>query len=196
MRWRARLRAELGTPPEALVLLFIGSSFARKGLQVCLAGLAKSRLADAELRRVRLAEAREDLHAGELRVLGKGRKERIVPIPAQVVSLVRGYLAERPAAPAQQAVFLNARGGRLTARSVQRMLKERALATGADMSVTPHRLRHSYATHLLAGGVDLRAIQELLGHSSLSTTERYTHLDIAHLTEVYDKAHPRARKRS
>jgi integrase/recombinase XerC len=137
-----------------------------------------------------------DLHAGELRVLGKGRKERIVPIPVQVVSLIRDYLAERPATAAQQAVFLNVRGGRLTTRSVQRMLKERALATGADMSVTPHRLRHSYATHLLAGGVDLRAIQELLGHSSLSTTERYTHLDIAHLTEVYDKAHPRARKRT
>jgi integrase/recombinase XerC len=137
-----------------------------------------------------------DLHVGELRVLGKGRKERIVPIPAQVVSLVRAHLATRQVAPAQQAVFLNARGGRLTTRSVQRMLKERALATGADMSVTPHRLRHSYATHLLAGGVDLRAIQELLGHSALSTTERYTHLDIAHLTEVYDKAHPRARKRS
>lgn len=137
-----------------------------------------------------------DLHAGELRVLGKGRKERIVPIPDQVVSLIRKHLGGRPAGTtAQQALFLNARGGRLTARSVQRMLKERALATGADLSVTPHRLRHSYATHLLAGGVDLRAIQELLGHASLSTTERYTHLDIARLTEVYDKAHPRARKR-
>lgn len=137
-----------------------------------------------------------DLHAGELRVLGKGRKERIVPMPDQVVALVRAYMGERPAYPREQALFLNARGGRLTARSVQRLLKARAMATGADVSVTPHRLRHSYATHLLAGGVDLRSIQELLGHSALSTTERYTHLDIARLTEVYDKAHPRARKRS
>ncbi len=74
------------------------------------------------------------------------------------------------------------------------MLKDRALETGADVSVTPHRLRHSFATHLLAGGVDLRAIQELLGHASLATTERYTHLDIAKLTEVYDDAHPRAKR--
>jgi integrase/recombinase XerC len=137
-----------------------------------------------------------DLHVGELRVLGKGRKERIVPMPGQVVALIRDYLKVRPAAGTQQGLFLNRRGGRLTVRSVQRMLKARALATGADVSVTPHRLRHSYATHLLAGGVDLRAIQELLGHASLSTTERYTHLDITRLTEVYDQAHPRARKRS
>jgi len=92
------------------------------------------------------------------------------------------------------ALFLNRSGGRLTTRSVQRMLKTRALATGADSAVTPHRLRHSFATHLLAGGVDLRAIQELLGHASLSTTERYTHLDIDKLTGIYDAAHPRARK--
>jgi site-specific recombinase XerC len=137
-----------------------------------------------------------DLHSGELRVLGKGRKERIVPMPEQVTALIREYVAVRPATGSEQGLFLNRRGGRLTVRSVQRMLKARALATGADVSVTPHRLRHSYATQLLAGGVDLRAIQELLGHASLSTTERYTHLDIARLTEVYDQAHPRARKRS
>jgi site-specific recombinase XerC len=137
-----------------------------------------------------------DLYAGELRVLGKGRKERIVPIPGQVLALIRDYLKVRQFKEGALGLFLNRRGGRLTARSAQRMLKMRALATGADASVTPHRLRHSYATHLLAGGVDLRAIQELLGHASLSTTERYTHLDIARLTEVYDQAHPRARKRS
>jgi len=130
----------------------------------------------------------------ELRVFGKGRKERIVPMPDGVVKLLKGYLHERAHALGPEAVFLNRRGGRLTARSVQRMLKNRALETGADTSVTPHRLRHSFATHLLAGGVDLRAIQELLGHASLGTTERYTHLDIAKLTEVYDQAHPRAKK--
>jgi len=137
------------------------------------------------------------LEAAELRVLGKGKKERVVPIPQGVIDLIRGYLEVRDSMSASEsALFLNRRGGRLTARSAQRMVKQRALETGADISVTPHRLRHSFATHLLAGGVDLRAIQELLGHSSLGTTERYTHLDIAKLTEVYDQAHPRARKKS
>jgi len=138
-----------------------------------------------------------DLADGELRVLGKGRKERIVPMPDGVVALVRAYWQERArrADPEEPALFLNRRGGRLSVRSIQRMLKKRALITGADVAVTPHRLRHSFATHLLAGGVDLRSIQELLGHSSLSTTERYTHLDINRLTEVYDNAHPRAKKR-
>lgn len=140
-----------------------------------------------------------DIHldAAEMRVLGKGRKERMAPMPAAVVQMVREYIQLRMqhADPDQQAVFLNRRGGRLTTRSVQRMLKERAMQTGADVSVTPHRLRHSFATHLLAGGVDLRAIQELLGHASLSTTERYTHLDINKLTEVYDATHPRAKRR-
>jgi len=135
-----------------------------------------------------------DLNQFELRVFGKGRKERIVPLPQGAVQYLQDYLAERVSASGEQAVFLNRFGKRLTARSVQRMLKERALENGADISVTPHRLRHSFATHLLAGGVDLRAIQQLPGHASLATTERYTHLDIAKLTEVYDQAHPRAKK--
>ena len=137
------------------------------------------------------------LDAAELRVLGKGRKERIAPVPEGVLRLLRDHLEIRhqSADHNQQAVFLNRNGGRLSARSVQHMLKKRALATGADVSVTPHRLRHSFATHLLAGGVDLRAIQELLGHASLSTTERYTHLDIKSLTEAYDQAHPRAKRK-
>jgi len=136
------------------------------------------------------------LGAAELRVFGKGKKERVVPIPDGVISLIENYMEERDSSSSETALFLNLRGGRLTARSVQRMVKKRALETGADISVTPHRLRHSFATHLLAGGVDLRAIQELLGHSSLGTTERYTHLDMAKLTEVYDSAHPRARRKS
>ncbi len=138
-----------------------------------------------------------NMEAAELRVFGKGKKERVVPIPDGVMQLIQSYLDQRMMSTAdERAVFLNQRGGRLTARSVQSMVKKRALETGADMSVTPHRLRHSFATHLLAGGVDLRAIQELLGHSSLGTTERYTHLDMAKLTEVYDSAHPRAKRRS
>jgi len=141
-----------------------------------------------------------DLNEFELRVLGKGRKERVVPLPAGAVQYLQAYLTDRnesglvKADTESQAVFLNKQHTRLSVRSVQRMLKERALQTGADVAVTPHRLRHSFATHLLAGGVDLRAIQELLGHASLATTERYTHLDIAKLTSVYDQAHPRARK--
>jgi len=135
-----------------------------------------------------------DLSQSELRVFGKGRKERVVPLPQGALSYLQVWLDERVASTEEVAVFLNQRGSRLSARSVQRMLKERALETGADISVTPHRLRHSFATHLLAGGVDLRAIQELLGHASLATTERYTHLDIAKLTEVYDQTHPRAKK--
>jgi len=136
-----------------------------------------------------------DLHQFELRVFGKGRKQRIVPLPQGAAELLQNWLEERTPAMDEQAVFLNKRGTRLSVRSVQRMLKARALQTGADISVTPHRLRHSFATHLLAGGVDLRAIQELLGHASLATTERYTHLDIAKLTAVYDEAHPRAKIR-
>ncbi|MDX8412072.1 MAG: tyrosine recombinase XerC [Mariprofundaceae bacterium] len=139
-----------------------------------------------------------DMGEAELRVLGKGKKERVVPIPALAVDLLKTHWRRRlaHADPGEQAMFLNRGGGRLSVRSVQRMIKQRAMQTGADVSTTPHTLRHSFATHLLAGGVDLRAIQELLGHASLSTTERYTHLDINRLTKVYDQAHPRARRQS
>jgi len=138
-----------------------------------------------------------DMQSAEIRVHGKGGKERISPMAEGVCRLVSDYLELRHANADmhEQALFLNRTGSRLSPRSVQRMLKQRALATGADTTVTPHRLRHSFATHLLAGGVDMRAIQELLGHASLSTTERYTHLDIDKLTGIYDSAHPRARKR-
>jgi len=138
-----------------------------------------------------------DMQSAELRVHGKGGKERIAPMADGVCRLLGEYLELRltHADKQEQALFLNRLGQRLSARSVQRMLKKRALATGADTTVTPHRLRHSFATHLLAGGVDLRTIQELLGHASLSTTERYTHLDIDRLSGIYDASHPRARKR-
>src|SRR5882724_3218977 len=133
---------------------------------------------------------------GILRVLGKGRKERLVPIGSKAVTALRGYLeargeivGERPARAADRdALFLNARGGRLT----DRRLRQAALLT----KVSPHTLRHSFATHMLDAGADLRSIQELLGHASLSTTQKYTQVSMRRLIEVYEKAHPRAGKRT
>jgi integrase/recombinase XerC len=138
-----------------------------------------------------------DLDGAAVRVRGKGRRERIVPVGSKAVAAVREYLArERQGGAAAGALFLNVRdGGRLTSRSVHRLLGARALRQGWPRRVSPHALRHSFATHLLVGGADLRAIQEMLGHRSLSTTQRYTRLDFEHLTRVYEQAHPRARRR-
>lgn len=138
-----------------------------------------------------------DLHGGAVRVRGKGRKERIVPVGRKAVDAIEDYLArERRGGRAGGALFLNVRdGGRLTSRSVHRLVGARALRQGWRKRISPHALRHSFATHLLGGGADLRAIQEMLGHSSLSTTQRYTRLDLEQLTRVYESAHPRSRKR-
>jgi integrase/recombinase XerC len=129
-----------------------------------------------------------------VRVLGKGRKERIVPIGATALAALTCYQQQWPANRRRdpQAVFLNARGGRLTVRSVARIVEHHVGRAEAHIRASPHAFRHSYATHLLNAGADLRAIQELLGHASLSTTQRYTHVDFTHLAEVYDKAFPRA----
>ncbi len=140
-----------------------------------------------------------DLSARVLRVLGKGKKERLCPLHPQGAEALRHWLARRGEVLARRrrgqdgrAVFLNFRGGRLTARSVARHLEAYARAAGLQRHVSPHALRHSYATHLLAGGADVRSIQELLGHASLSTTQRYTHVGVELLQAVYDKAHPHA----
>jgi integrase/recombinase XerC len=126
-----------------------------------------------------------------VRVRGKGKKERLAPLGGPAVESLQEYLAFRQR-NARGPLFVNRFGGRLTPRSVQRMLKKYLLAVGLDPSLTPHKLRHSFATHMLDAGADLRAVQELLGHANLSTTQIYTHITPERLKKVYDKAHPRA----
>ncbi len=133
-----------------------------------------------------------DLDLGIVRVMGKGRKERIVPVGSKAVEALRIYLEGRGSVNREDPVFLNTRGGRLTARSVGRLVKLYTKYSGIFRKVSPHSLRHSFATHLLDAGADIREIQEMLGHASLSTTQRYTHLSIGKLMEVYDRAHPRS----
>ncbi len=128
-----------------------------------------------------------------LRVRGKGSKEREVPYGAKVEEALVRYLENRlPRDPAERALFLNARGGKLTDRGARGIVKLYAIALSGDSSLHPHSFRHAYATHLLADGADLRAIQELLGHASLSTTQRYTQLSLTDLMAEYDRAHPKA----
>ena len=141
-----------------------------------------------------------DFTLGILKVFGKGRKERIVPIGEKALAAMREYLPQRDgiiagllSSGAKAPIFINHRGGRLTSRSVARILQKHILKCGLLRKVSPHALRHSFATHLLDAGADLRAIQEMLGHVSLSTTQRYTHVSVDKLMEVYDRAHPRAK---
>ena len=130
-------------------------------------------------------------------VQGKGSKRRSVPVGAPALQALREWLAQRPglAAPGETALFVSNRGTRLTASQVRSRLKRRALAAGLPTHVHPHMLRHSFASHLLQSSGDLRAVQELLGHANITTTQVYTQLDFGHLSKVYDAAHPRARKR-
>jgi integrase/recombinase XerC len=133
-----------------------------------------------------------DRSQGWLRVRGKGRKERQVPLPGQAAEALERYLGERPVKRDEQAVFLNHRGGRLTTRGISGIVKLYSTYLAGDPSLHPHSFRHAYATHLLADGADLRAIQELLGHARLSTTQKYTQVSLTDLMAVYDKAHPKA----
>lgn len=131
-----------------------------------------------------------DRRGATVRVLGKGERERVVPVGEAALDALEDYLGRRGEAGGP--LFLNARGGRLTTRSVHRIVGRRARAAGITRRVSPHTLRHTFATHMLGEGADLRLIQELLGHRRLSTTQRYTHVSPEHLMKVYDRAHPRA----
>ncbi len=140
-----------------------------------------------------------DRSNGVVRVLGKGNKERLCPLNPTALEAIDLWIARRGELLARLhkgqdrvALFLNHRGGRLTTRSVGRHLDAYVAKLGLERKLSPHALRHSFATHLLAGGADIRVIQELLGHASLSTTQRYTHVGFEQLQQVYDKAHPRA----
>ena len=141
-----------------------------------------------------------ELNLGIIKVCGKGRKERIVPIGKKAIAALSHYLqkSENLLPEGRRGnipVFLNGRAGRLTARSVGRLIDKYVRHCGLQRNISPHSIRHSFATHLLNAGADLRAIQELLGHVNLSTTQRYTHLNIDKLMEVYDRAHPRSREK-
>ena len=134
-----------------------------------------------------------DEFSGAVRVQGKGKKERISPLGSLAVDAIRRYLDKRER-PRRGALFVNARGRRLTDRSIRRNLDKYLAIAGIGQDISPHSLRHSFATHMLNAGADLRSLQELLGHESLSTTQIYTHLTTARLKDVYDRAHPMAKK--
>jgi integrase/recombinase XerD len=133
-----------------------------------------------------------------VRCFGKGRKERIIPLYEQIAKTIQSYIDEdRPKllhGKKENAMFLNARGERLTRQGFWQKLKEYARNAGLDEHISPHTLRHSFATHMLSGGADLRSVQELLGHANISTTQVYTHLTTEHVRRAYDKSHPRARE--
>ncbi len=138
-----------------------------------------------------------DLKSGEAQVTGKGRKTRIVPVGQAALDAIAAWLPQRALLVQDQAtaLFINQRGTRLSPRSVQLRLNRWAVQAGLGQHVHPHMLRHAFATHVLQSSCDLRAVQEMLGHASISTTQVYTHLDWQHLAKVYDQAHPRARKK-
>ncbi|MGC8506747.1 MAG: tyrosine recombinase XerC [Thiomonas sp.] len=166
-------------------------------------GLRVSELTGLDLRASATARGWIDWDAAEATVTGKGNKRRSVPIGQPALQALRQWLVHRATllrsdadADAQAALFLGARGGRITPQRVWLELREHAKAAGLDARVHPHMLRHSFASHVLQSSGDLRAVQELLGHSSIATTQVYTRLDFQHLAKVYDAAHPRARKKT
>lgn len=138
-----------------------------------------------------------DMNAGEVRVTGKGSKTRIVPLGAYAITALQAWLAVRDqlAKAGETALFVGQRGSRISPRVVQLRMKQWGIKLGITSNVHPHLLRHSFATHVLQSSGDLRAVQEMLGHASISTTQVYTHLDFQYLSKIYDAAHPRAKKK-
>jgi integrase/recombinase XerC len=185
------------SPDEAVRLVCIGGDDAlavrdRAILELAYSsGLRLSELSGADIGRLDLAE-------GEIRVMGKGAKERIVPVGAPAREALRAWLAARAgiAAADEQALFVTRAGLRLGPRAIERRLAAWARRQGLDRHVHPHMLRHSFASHVLQSSGDLRAVQELLGHASIASTQVYTHLDFQALARAYDAAHPRARRRT
>jgi integrase/recombinase XerC len=169
-------------------------------------GLRVAELTSLDLRHMKTASYESlswlDLDAGELTVTGKGSKRRSVPIGSGAITALREWLAARPQIVRTEpeddahALFLSARGHRISSREVQRRIKAHAQSLGIPADVHPHVLRHSFASHLLQSSGDLRAVQEMLGHASIASTQVYTSLDFQRLAQVYDAAHPRAKKQS
>ncbi len=193
------LAAPAGATPPHQSKVGIGAEARRARDRAMLEVFYASGLRIGELVALNLADV--DLREGLARVQGKGRKERIVPVGGKALEALSAYLEVRGGLGVRaekgprdsQALFLNHRGGRLTARGVSRIVLTHLMRSGLGKKITPHGLRHSFATHLLDAGADLRAIQELLGHARLRTTQRYTHVGLDKVLEVYDRAHPRAR---
>jgi len=190
-RLERRIPSVLEEPQVDALLDVKGESEAAVRARAVLELLYATGIRCAEL--VALDTGEVDLEARMIRVLGKGRKERVVLFGTRAREALRAWLAVRGRLrPRTDAVFVNARGSRLSDRGVRALVARRVRQVALSRRCSPHTLRHSFATHLLTRGADLRAIQELLGHASLSTTQRYTHVDTRHLLEVYRKTHPRA----
>jgi integrase/recombinase XerC len=190
-RLERRIPGPLGEEDVSALLGMPGDSLAAVRGRAILETLYATGLRCAEL--VGLDLSAVDLEERQVRVVGKGRKERIVLFGAPARRALEDWLLARAGMrPRGQALFLNAKGGRLTDRSVRALVRDRVRAMALEARVSPHTLRHSFATHLLRRGADLRAIQELLGHASLSTTQRYTHVDTTQILSIYKKTHPRA----
>ncbi len=181
---------------ESLLTVTGGDDFASARDRAILELLYSSGLRVSELVSLKVRDVIDG--AGVLRVLGKGKKERLVPVGNKALEAIERYLNSRRArfgGPIERdaILFVNRNGEGITVRSVHRIIRKRALEAGISKRVTPHVLRHTFATHMLGAGADLRAIQEMLGHASLSTTQRYTQVDIIRLMREYDRTHPRSK---